>query len=84
MSYITVNGNTVNATSAENVSKDAKDSNFIYIHGYQDLLVEEKQKLAGLEVEILEYVSEHTYLCHYVPMNLDRIRALNFVKSVNM
>jgi hypothetical protein len=84
MASITINGNTIDPEAPEHMSKDAKDSNFIYIQGYQDLEIHQKQQLAIMGVEVQEYVSEHTYLCRYVPVNLERIRALGFVKTANM
>lgn len=84
MTTITVNGNTINPEVAEYVSRDSKDSNFIYIQGYHDLEVEEKQLLAEMDVEIQEYVAEYTYLCRYTPEDLEQIRALRFVKTANV
>lgn len=84
MATITVNGNTLNPEAPDLVSRNAKDSNFIYIQGYHDLDTEEKQQLAEMDVEIQEYVAEYTYLCHYTPEDLERVRALSFVRTANM
>lgn len=76
MATITINGNTLDPEAKANVSKDAKDFNFIYVQGHNDLQVEEKQKLAQLKVEIQEYVAEYTYLCRYKPEDLEDTKAL--------
>lgn len=81
---ITVNGNTINPSSTAHVSEDAKGRNFIYIQGYHDLTIEEKDALFRLEVQILEYVAEFTYLCRYEPEDLQRIQSLDFVKAANV
>lgn len=84
MATITVNGNTLNPEALDLVSRNAKDSNFIYIQGYHDLDTEEKQQLAEMDVEIQEYVAEYTYLCRYTLEDLERVRALSFVRTANM
>lgn len=84
MATITVNGNTINPEAKSNVSPNAKDSNFIYIQGYHDLEIAEKQHLAQMDVEIQEYIAEFTYLCRYTPEDLEPIRKLPFVKTANM
>lgn len=84
MATITVNGNTIDPEATDFVSRSSKDSNFIYIQGHHDLDIEEKRQLAALHVEIQEYVAEYTYLCRYTPEDLERIRALPFVRTANM
>jgi serine protease AprX len=84
MATITVNGNTINPEATNHVSRNAKNSNFIYIQGYHDLDIEEKRQLAKMDVEIQEYVAEYTYLCRYTPEDLERIRAVPFVRTANM
>ena len=74
-----LNGNTLDPEATANVSKDAKDFNFIYVQGHNDLQVEEKQKLAELKVEIQEYVAEYTHLCRYNPEDLEKIRKLSLL-----
>lgn len=84
MASITVNGNTIDPTEAQFVSRDAKHSNFIIVQGTHDLSATEKNDLADLHVEIQEYVAEHTYLCRYEPENIQRIQALDFVRAANV
>lgn len=84
MATITVNGNTIDPESPEFVSEDAKNSNFIYIQGDHDLTVDEKLQLKKLDVEVEEYVAEYTYLCRYVFEDLEKIRALTFVRAANV
>lgn len=84
MATITVNGNTINPAAADYVSRDAKGYDFIYIQAHHDLSIDEKRQLAEMDVEIQEYVSKHTYLCRYTPDDLERLRALTFVRTANM
>ncbi|KAF7563161.1 hypothetical protein G7046_g954 [Stylonectria norvegica] len=84
MATITVNGNTIDPEDISNVSEDAQESNFIYIQGHEDLKVTEKQDLEALHAEFLEYVAEYTYLCRYNREDLERIRALPFVRAANI
>lgn len=84
MATITVNGNSINPTDTNRTSRDAKDSNFIYVQCYHDLSIEDKRRMIDMGVEIQEYVSEYTYLCRYLPDDLERIRALSFVRTANV
>jgi hypothetical protein len=84
MATITINGNTINPAATEFVSPHAQRSNFICIQGHHDLDIEQKQKLAAMHVEIQEYVAEYTYLCRYMPEDLEQIRALPFIRTANM
>ncbi len=84
MATITVNRNTIDPEATNNVSQNAKGSNFIYIQSYHDLDIEEKEQLAKMDVEIQEYVAEYTYLCRYTPEDLGRLQALPFVGTANM
>jgi hypothetical protein len=59
--------------------RDASHSDYVLIQTHGPLNEEQKQELAGLGVEIQEYVPESTYLCRYGPSDLDAIRALPFV-----
>jgi serine protease AprX len=65
-------------------SPNAASSNYILIQTNQPLNRDQKSELARLEVEILEYVPEQTYICRYAPSNLDVIRALSYVEWVNI
>ncbi|KAH0342940.1 hypothetical protein KCU83_g9099, partial [Aureobasidium melanogenum] len=82
MSLITVNGNTLDPQ--EHLSQDCKGCNFIYIQGYDDLEIEQKLQLAEMHVEIQEYIAQYTYLCRYMPEDLEKIRSLPFVRTVNI
>ncbi|KAF5659130.1 kp-43 peptidase [Fusarium heterosporum] len=85
MVSITVNGNTVKPEEFDHVPKSASDTDFILIQGPdRDLRADEKKQLADLKVDIQEYVAQHTYLCRYVPEDLDPIRAKPFVKNATI
>jgi len=58
---------------------DASRSNYILVQTAAPLTEEQKARLAGLGVEIQEYVPDDTYLARYVPTDLGPIRALPFV-----
>lgn len=80
MSLITVNGNTIDLGNTEVSTPDTKHSNFVLIQGYGAFTVEQRAELARCEVEIMEYVSENTYLCRYA-RDLDVIRAFTWIQN---
>lgn len=65
-------------------SPNAATSNYILIQTNQPLNRDQRSELEELEVEILEYVPEETYICRYAPSDLDAIRALPYVEWVNV
>lgn len=65
-------------------SPSATTSNYILIQTNQPLNRTQKNELEELGIEILEYVPEQTYICRYVPSDLDVIRALPYVEWVNI
>lgn len=91
MARITINGISIDpmkqgaALAAANlISADASQSNFILVQVTSPLTPIDRQKLADLGAEILEYVPEDTYICRYLPQDLSVIRALPFVSWVNV
>ena len=84
MATITVNGNTITPEAADTISENAVESNFIYIQGFDDLTVDQKEELASLHVQIQEYVAEFTYLCRFEPDSLDRLRGLTYIRAANV
>lgn len=84
MATITVNGNTVDRGTEGIFTPDAKSSNFILLQGHAPLSVEEKDIVKVLGVQIQEYVAENTYLCRYVPEDLEELRQLSFVNTANV
>ncbi|KJX92199.1 kp-43 peptidase/serine peptidase like protein [Zymoseptoria brevis] len=81
MSLITVNGNTLNLSTSPFLSlPTAEHSNFILVQGYDAFTPDQKFALAGLGVEVMEYVSENTYLCRYTPSDLDVLRRVQGVR----
>ena len=90
MSRITINGVTLDPVrngpalrAANLLSADASQSNFLLIQTTGPLTKAERDQLAGLHVDILEYVPEDTYICRYIPSDLSTIRALPFVTWAN-
>jgi serine protease AprX len=91
MARITINGITIDpikqhpALAAANLlSPDASKSNFILVQTKGPLTPAQRQQLADLGVEILEYVPDDTYVCRYLPADLSKIRTLPFVEWVNV
>jgi serine protease AprX len=91
MAKITINGISIDpaihgpALAAANlISPDSSSSNFILVQTTQPLNQTQKDELARLGATILEYVPENTYICHFPPSNLDRIRALPYVAWANV
>ncbi|KAK5099548.1 hypothetical protein LTR70_002449 [Exophiala xenobiotica] len=86
---LTINGMTADvelsdtATSLKSMDKDGQGTDYILIKTRGPLTNAEKKELGDKEVEILEYVGDDTYLCHYVPDNLSELQAKNFVVGVS-
>jgi serine protease AprX len=90
MAIITINGITVDplaphrafaarAVLEEMRSNDASKFDYILVQTTHPLNREEKRELAEAGASILEYVPQDTYLCHFPPSDLGRVRALKFV-----
>lgn len=71
-------------TSANLISADSSSSDYILIQTNQPLNRQQKSELADLNVKILEYVPESTYICHYSLADLNPIRALPYVVWANI
>jgi hypothetical protein len=91
MALITINGvsldprtQAVGLQEAGLVAPTAAASDYVLIQTEAPLTSAQKDELAGLGVEILEYVPELTYLCGYRPTDLEAIRALPFVSWANV
>ena len=91
MSLITINGvsldpqaQAVGLQEAGLEAATAAGSDYVLIQTQAPLTSAQKDELAGLGVEILEYVPELTYLCGYRPTDLDAIRALPYVTWANV
>ncbi|MEC4816598.1 MAG: S8 family serine peptidase [Scytonema sp. PMC 1069.18] len=91
MTKITINGISIEpeeqtpalAFAGFNV-EDSVDSNYILIQTNQPLNRTQKEELVGLGVEIMEYVPDNTYICHYLPIDLQPIRALSYITWANV
>jgi hypothetical protein len=90
MPRITINGITVDPLTLPRAAaavamldamspNDASDSDYILVQTIHPLNQEEKRELADAGAWILEYVPEDTYLCHFPPTDLVRVRVLPFV-----
>jgi serine protease AprX len=91
MAKITINGISIDPetngpklAAAKLISPDSSSSNFILVQTKQPLTREQREELAGLGATILEHVPENTYICHYPPADLDRIRKLPYVAWANV
>jgi serine protease AprX len=90
MSRITINGVSLDPTAevheldfAGLTSPDASSSDYILVQTTAPLTPDQKDELAGLSVEVHEYVSENTYLCVYKDTDLSGLRALPYVTWAN-
>ena len=91
MASITINGITIDPKAQEPAvralglhSRDASDSNFILIQTKAPLDKSQRTELADKGAQILEYVPESTYLCHYPLPDLEVLRALPYVEWANV
>jgi hypothetical protein len=90
MAKITINGISIDpaaqahALAATNlVAANASASDYILVQTKQPMDAQQKKDLLSLGADILEYVPENTYVCHYKPSDLASIRALPFVAWAN-
>ena len=90
MAIITINGITLDplvpprapdaAAMLDAMSpNDASNFNYILVQTTHALNRDEKKTLEDVGASILEYIPEATYLCHFPPSDLARVRALPFV-----
>ena len=80
MAPLVLKGNTFDlAKEKPNLPADASSTNYILIEFKAPLGKDEYQKLAKYEVTVEEYVGNETYLCRYVPKDLNRLKELSFV-----
>ncbi len=66
------------------MSADSTDSNYILVQTSAPLNREQKNQLTNLNIQILEYVPENTYICRYTPSDLNAIINLPFVEWANI
>jgi serine protease AprX len=86
MATITINGITVDpqaphaaVAAAVFATSDTSDTDYILVQTTAPLTDGEKQQLNDTGAQIMEYVPEDTYLCHYAPSDLTPVRELPFV-----
>lgn len=93
MAPVTINGNTIDpdtradGTPSPWTSNDAANTNYIYIQvlGLRGAIGNSgHQQLRHLGVTIFRYKGSGTYLCRYVPTDLEVLRALSFVRHANV
>lgn len=91
MATITINGISIDPmvpqrglASIQFESIDASASDYILIQTSQPLTKAQKEELATMGVDILEYVPLDTYLCYYKSKDLTGIRALDYVTWANI
>ncbi|XXH05644.1 hypothetical protein Hte_012079 [Hypoxylon texense] len=79
---ITINGNYLDDSTGP--SEDASKTNYILIQTKARLSPPQTQDLENARVTLVEYVSEHTYLCGYQGVGLEEIRQLEPVVYVDV
>ncbi|EDN02579.1 peptidase S8 and S53 [Histoplasma capsulatum] len=91
MPSICINGNTLDPSTESRqlmdfgmIADDASKSDYVLIQASSDCLsTEEHGALQTLGVNIMEYVSEGTFLCSYKGTDLTQIRSLEFISWAN-
>jgi len=91
MARITINGvsldpqiETAHLQSRGLISSDSSKSDYILVQTQGPLTKSQKSELTHTGVELLEYVPENTYICHYKSAELNRVRALPYVAWANI
>lgn len=91
MAKITINSISIDPSTQRStigfnslMSVDSSDSNYILVQTSAPLNREQKNQLTNLNIQILEYVPENTYICRYTPSDLNAIINLPFVEWANI
>ncbi|TYB50078.1 S8 family serine peptidase [Nonomuraea sp. PA05] len=81
MTRIAINGHSFDPLQEppESRAADASRSDYVLVQVDGLLTGERRAELAGMAVEVLEYVPDDTYLCRYRPADLEAVRALPYV-----
>ncbi|KAI9656916.1 MAG: hypothetical protein M1831_004464 [Alyxoria varia] len=80
---ITVNGNTIDASSSQFTGPNTQNSKFIFLVGKHILTNGEKRTLSDNKVQIQEYIFDSTYKCKLTG-DLNVVRQLAFVLLANV
>ncbi|KAK5212096.1 hypothetical protein LTS03_005659 [Exophiala xenobiotica] len=88
MTEITVNGNVIPPSTQQeggsHFAIDASRSNYLLVHCVDRLIDKQYDILRRLKVDVLQYAADNTYLCRFLPAELDEIRRLDFVVFANV
>nr|KAK5441802.1 hypothetical protein LTR18_006724 [Exophiala xenobiotica] len=88
MIEITVNGNVIPPSTQQeggsHFAVDASRSNYLLVHCVDRLIDKQYDILRRLKVDVLQYAADNTYLCRFLPAELDEIRRLDFVVFANV
>ena len=68
----------------EEYAQDAKNTDFIVISVYNVLSLAQEDELERLSVNVLEDLGDNNFLCEYTSSDLSPLRALNFVRQVDV
>lgn len=79
---ITVNGRVIDPH--DHYAKNAHETDHVVLTLYDVLTREQHAKLEALEVQVQEDLGESTYLCRYERSSLDPLRALGWVRQVDV
>lgn len=86
---ITINGNTLTPGGSATLSfgspaHDAKETDYIILQVTRDVLEDEEYgALRANGVELLDLVSDRTFLCRFTETDLEKLRRLDFVSFVD-
>lgn len=86
---ITINGNTLKSGERTTLgfgplADDAEKTDYIILQTSKDVLADEEYNtLESCGVELLDLVSDQTYLCRYKETDLNKLRELDFVPFVD-
>lgn len=88
MAAIEINGNLVEpddqCEGGSQYTPDASGSNYIVVQFEKLLSPEQHAQLVEEEVILQNYLGAETYIAHYRPRDLDKVRRLDFVKYANV
>jgi serine protease AprX len=66
------------------MASDARDTDYIIIQTRASLTSQEKDELNQADVQVLELLSLNTYLCRYLPQDLQVLRQKSYIAHVDV
>ena len=84
MAPVTINGNTIDPSTAGYFPQDAAETNWIIVQCNRSLTLADLEALKLRHVQIHRMVGTNSFLCRYEPVDLNALKALSFVDGAHV